>query len=213
MVAIKYSLAATLLASAVVAAPVQEQALAVQERAVELGLEERALEERTLLTALALVNLLRNSANGISGGLFHLTSLTVNHEVDNVENFTNIFEELLKDIGVVVPGLNGVVQLGDTGIVNILVPGISVVVNLSVQVVTSMLDMVGQTIPKKLHDNVLWKFVELLQAGRGIVTNLSGTLTTMNVPGVDALTNLLPKIDSATTSVKMCKDKKDCTGW
>ncbi|KAG5370096.1 hypothetical protein CJU90_1436 [Yarrowia sp. C11] len=195
MVAIKYSVAAALLSSSVMAAPVAS--VTVPE----------------LHTSTALVKLLRDSANSIANGLFHLTSLTVNHEVDNVENFTSIFEELLKDVGVVVPGLDGIVNLGDNALSSILVPGINVVVNLSVQVINGLLDGIGQTIPKKLEDNVLYKFLELLQTGRGIVTGLGGNLTKLNVPAASQLNDLLPKIDSATNATKMCKDKKVCNGW
>ncbi|KAG5355355.1 hypothetical protein CJU90_4394 [Yarrowia sp. C11] len=225
MVAVKYSLLASLLASSVVAAPaVQERSLDVQERgaeAQELAVEDRDLEERTLLPIIMLLKLIHNISVQISGAISIIGSITINGHINSPQSTLVILSKAINILASAVPTLianiSGNINLHG-GNVNQWAPGITTIVNLTVQVINQLVITVGKVLPKNPSDQQLIQIIALLKTSRRLVIQLNASLTVIVVGDIDfgkkkLCKEVVPQINNAINAVNKCKDQKECKGW
>ncbi|KAG5359212.1 hypothetical protein CJU90_3946 [Yarrowia sp. C11] len=214
MVAIKYSLVASLLASSVVAAPaVQERSLDAQ--AQVFAIEQRDIEERTLLPIIMLLKLIQNTSIRLSGANSLIGSLNINGQINSPGNalitISKAIEHLSQAIPQLIIGLQGNIDMEQ---INIWAPGINTIVDLTVQVVNQLIVTVSQILPNNPSDQQIIQIITLLNTSKQLVIQLNGSLNTIvtgNIDfGKDKLPPLLPNIENATNQCKKCKNKQGC---
>lgn len=169
-----------------------------------------------------LVKTIQDCSVGISGAVSLVSSLTLHGDISSTTNAlatcTKAVEGLSQSVPALITGIQGSVIFQQGGaLAQICAPGLSTIINLTIQSVNSLIVVIGKLISKSCSDDQLTQIATLLQTCKGLVVDLGGCLGGIG-GGIDIghgkLTEqLIPKIDGAVNSCQTCQTKKVCDGW
>lgn len=239
MVSIKYSIAASALAAAVLAAP------ALEERGGSWGgsgevskggswggdlsktgswggeLSKGGSWGGSVAPVGDVIKVIQDCTVGISGAVSLVVSLTIHGDIssshDAITTCAKAVEGLGKSIPALIAGLKDSIIFKTGGVLaQLCAPGIATIVNLVLQVVSSLVAVIGKLVAK-CSDDELTKIVTLLHSVKGLVGDLGSCLGGLVSAGIDfghdKLVGCIPDIDTAVNSCQTCLAHKECKGW
>lgn len=220
MVSAKYTLI-TLLAATAMAAPAATADDAVVAAAAPVDSNVAyALEERNLLPLQELLAAIKDCTLGVTGVVGVLGNLAVKGKIESTVVALAAVEKAVVGLTTSVPAL--IKAITDCPLFNgiigaVCAPGISIIIHLVTQAVTSILGIVGQLITKSITADELKRLAGILHSCRDLVDGLS-TCVTSSIGNVEVgsgkmASHLLPKLESAVSSIKSCQNDKVCNGW
>lgn len=170
-----------------------------------------------------IIKTIQDCTVGISGAVSLVASLTLHGDISSTTNAlatcSKAVEGLSKSVPALIAGIQGSIIFKQGGILaQLCAPGLTTIVNLTIQVVSSLIGVIGKLISKSCSDEQLTQIATLLHTCKGLVVDLSGCLGGIVGGGIDfghskLIGDLIPKIDGAADSCKTCQTKKECKGW
>lgn len=230
MVSIKYSIAACTLAAAVLAAPTLEErggfwggsGEVSKSESLSLELSKGGSWGGSVAPVGDVINTIQVCSVGISASVSLVASLTISKEItsipDTLSTCTKAVEGCAKSIPALIAGIKDSIIFKTGGILaKLCAPGLATIVNLTIQVVASLIAVIGKLLSKSCSDDELAKIVTLLHTCKGFVGDLGSCLGGIASTGIDfghdKLVGCVPKIDSAVTSCQTCQTSTECKGW
>ncbi|CAG78797.1 YALI0F28325p [Yarrowia lipolytica CLIB122] len=170
-----------------------------------------------------IIKTIQDCSVGISGAVSLVASLTLHGDISSTTTALAIcskaVEGLSQSVPALIAGIQGSIIFQQGGaLAQLCAPGLSTIVNLTIQVVSSLIGVIGKLISKSCSDEQITQIATLLHTCKGLIVDLNGCLGGIVSGGIDfghgKLTqDLLPKIDGAVNSCQSCQTKKVCNGW
>ncbi|KAG5363037.1 hypothetical protein CJU89_2181 [Yarrowia sp. B02] len=169
------------------------------------------------------IKTIQDCSVGVSGAVSLVTSLTLHGDISSTTNAlstcSKAVESLSQSVPALITGIQGSVIFKQGGaLASVCAPGLTTVVNLTIQVVNQLIGVIGKLISKSCSDEQLTQIATLLHTCKGLVVDLNGCLGGIAAGGFDfghgkLIGEIVPKIDGAVNSCQTCQTKKVCDGW